>query len=391
MDVLDIIVIVAALGAAVGGYRLGFLARVVSWVGLALGVYVAALFLPRLLKATNFSMSSSRLLVTVGVLLLGAVVGQVIGLLAGARLHEILPPGPAREVDRGVGAAAGVVGVMLLLWLLVPALASVQGWPARMTQGSAISRFLSSNFPQPPNTFQTLRRLVGQQDFPQVFNNLIAPGTVGKPPASSPLSAALTASVAQSTVKVEGQACSRIQDGSGFTVAPGLIATNAHVVAGEPPGRTEVLTYAGRTLPATVVLFDPNRDLALLSVPGLGDTPLPIAAGSTGESGAIFGHPEGQDPLAVIPATIAQQIRAVGSNLYDTASTTRNVLVLAAHVVPGDSGGALVNTTGAVIGVTFATDAANPDKAYALASSELQAVLAEPHSSAVSTRTCINV
>ncbi len=390
MDILDLLVLLAAVGAGVGGYRLGFLTRAASWVGLALGLYLAARFLPRLLDAINFSNAASRLLVTVGLLLVGAVVGQVVGLLAGARLHEILPPGPARQVDRGVGAAAGVVGVFVLLWLLVPTLASVPGWTARTAQGSAAARFVSNNFPRPPNTFQALRRLVGQQGFPQVFNSLAPGGGVGKPPAASPLSAAVTAAVAQSTVKVQGQACSRIQDGSGFAVGPNLVATNAHVVAGEPSGQTQVITYAGRVLPATVVMFDPNRDLALLSAANLGDTPLAVATGAPGQKGAIFGHPEGRPQLAVIPAGVAEQIRAVGSNLYDTATTVRNVFVLAASVVPGDSGGALVNTSGAVIGVTFATDAANPDKAYALTSKELRAGLSEPRRASASTGDCVN-
>lgn len=390
MDVLDAVVVVVAVGAAVGGFRLGFLTRVASWVGLAAGLYLAARVLPKLLDAANLSAASSRLLITIGLLLLGAVVGQVVGMVAGARLHEILPAGPAREVDRGIGAAAGALGVVALLWLLVPTLASVPGWPAQAAQGSAIARYVSNHLPPPPNTFQTLRRLVGQQGFPEVFNGLTGGGTIGSPPTANPLTPALTASVAQSTVKVEGQACSRIQDGSGFAVAPDLIATNAHVVAGEPAGHTEVLTYAGRTLPATVVLFDPNRDLALLSVAHLDDAPLPLATGSQGEKGAIFGHPGGQDPLAVIPAQIAEEISAVGSNLYDTATTTRDVFVMAAHVIPGDSGGALVDTSGAVIGVTFATDAANPDKSYSLSTKELRAVLAEPRGAPVSTRSCIN-
>ena len=41
MDLLDLIVIVLAVAAAVGGYRLGLLGRLVSWLGLGLGFYVA--------------------------------------------------------------------------------------------------------------------------------------------------------------------------------------------------------------------------------------------------------------------------------------------------------------------------------------------------------------
>jgi S1-C subfamily serine protease len=390
MDILDAVVVLVAVAAAVGGYRMGFFARAGSWVGIVAGVYVAARFLPQLLGATGVASSGGRLGITVGLLVAGAFLGQLLGLFLGSRIHDFLPPGPLRQGDRLVGSAAGAFGVLVVLWLLIPTLASVNGWPARQAQDSAIARYLNDNFPRPPNTFQALRRLVGQQGFPQVFNGLAPGGSVGAPPAGSPLPAATVAAVAQSTVKVEGQACNRVQDGSGFAVGPDLIATNAHVVAGEPPGRTEVITYAGRVLAARVVMFDPNRDVALLAVAHLDDAPLAVAAGGVGAKGDIFGHPEGQDALAVIPALVASQITAVGSNLYDTASVSRPVFILAAHVVPGDSGGALVNTRGDVIGVTFATDAADPQKAYALSYQVLDQALAEPRGYSVSTRGCLN-
>ena len=74
------------------------------------------------------------------------------------------------------------------------------------------------------------------------------------------------APVAASTVKVEGQACSRIYEGSGFAVGPDLIVTNAHVVAGEPAGQTSVLLPSGVTCRRPWCMFDPDRDLALLQV-----------------------------------------------------------------------------------------------------------------------------
>ena len=390
MDILDLVVVVLALGAAVGGYRLGFLARAVSWIGLGLGLYVAARALPSLVRTTDLGDPSSRLLLAVGTLILGAVIGQVLGLVLGARLHEILPIGPLREVDRGIGAVAGAAGVLAVLWLLIPTLASVAGWPSEATSGSSISRWMSTSLPPPPDTFAELRRLVGQNDFPQVFSDLSTGGNPGVPPVGSPLSAAVTSMVSQSTVKVEGQACDRVQSGSGFVVAPGLIATNAHVVAGEPAGDTEVITFAGRTLPATVVAFDPNRDIALLSVPGDPASPLTLGVGSVGQSAAVFGHPEGQAALAVQPARIASEVEAVGGNLYGTGTTKRDVFVLASTLQPGDSGGALVGTDGAVVGVAFAISENNSNEAYALASHELAQVLATPHSAAVSTQSCLN-
>lgn len=390
MDVFDIIVIVAALFAAIGGYRLGFLARVLSWVGLAAGLVVSAHYLPRIIKAVNLSSSVERLAVAAGILVAAAFIGQGIGLMVGSRLHGVLPLGPLRQVDRGIGAAVGVAGVFAAVWLLLPSISSVPGWPARTTRNSVIAQWVGRRFPPPPDTVEALRRLVGVDAFPQVFSALRPGGAVGPPPAASPLPATLAERVAQSTVKVEGQACNRIQDGSGFAVAHDLVLTNAHVVAGEPAGKTFVLLPSGGRRAATVVLFDPNRDIALLAVSHLGESPLPLGKGAVGERGDVFGHPGGQTALAIQPASIAQEITAVGKGLYGKQVVRRDVYVLASSLAPGDSGGALVNTGGDVVGVAFAIAIDHPHTAYALTTKVIEADLTAPRSgAAVSTRACL--
>jgi S1-C subfamily serine protease len=245
------------------------------------------------------------------------------------------------------------------------------------------------HLPTPPDALQVLRRLVGQ-DAPQVFAVLHPGGSVGSAPSSSPLTVALTSAVTASTVKVEGQACNRIFEGSGFAVASDLVVTNAHVVAGEPPGKTTVLLPTGARLPAEVVMFDPRRDLALLRVNSLGERPLPLQVAHAGATGAVFGHPNGQDPVAVTPARVAQEEEAVGRDLYDSSNTKRDILVLAAALAHGDSGGPLVDAGGTVIGVAFAISADQPSTSYALSTTELSAALAEPRNpSGTSTGPCL--
>lgn len=389
MDILDLIIVAVAIAAAVGGYRIGFLGRVTSWIGLALGFYVAVRFLPTVVVDMASASPGVQLSVAVLVLVGGAMAGQAIGLLVGSRLHGALPPGPIRVADRWVGSAFGVVGVLAVLWLLIPSVSSVAGWPARVTTGSGIARWVSRDLPPPPDALQVLRRLIGQ-DAPQVFAELRPAAPVGAPPAVNPLSQAVTNLVAASTVKVEGQACDRIYEGSGFAVANDLVVTNAHVVAGEGPGDTQVLLPNGSTLAATVVMFDSNRDLALLRVRHLGETPLAISVARVGQTGAVFGHPEGQDPLAVTPARVSDEETAVGRDLYDSHTTRRDVLVLASALAHGDSGGALVDSNGAVIGVAFAISANQQGTSYALATSELKAALSEPQDPAgTSTGPCL--
>jgi S1-C subfamily serine protease len=381
--------VVVAVAAAVGGYRLGFLARVLSWIGLAAGLYAAARFLPRIITALALGQSNQRLVAASVVLIGGALVGQAAGLLVGGRLHAVLPLGPLRSIDRVVGAAVGAFGVFVALWLLLPAISSVSGVPARATRGSVIARFVST-LHRPPNTLEALRRLVGQETFPAVFNALGDNPDAGVPPTVSAVPPGVATTVSASAVKVEGQACNQIQDGSGFTIGTDLVVTNAHVVAGEPAGQTAVIEANGTRLAATVIRFDPDRDLALLEVAALDEPALTIAPATVGDQGAVFGHPGGQAALAVTPARISQEVTAVGQDLYDTHTTSRDVFVLASDLAPGDSGGALVTPGGKVAGVAFAIDPSRPGTSYALSYKVLDAFLAAPvTTTAVSTQSCL--
>jgi S1-C subfamily serine protease len=210
--------------------------------------------------------------------------------------------------------------------------------------------------------------LVDAAPFPGVFDLHDRPENAGPPPGRGLLPGIATR-VAASVVKVEGRACDLIQQGSGWVVASDLVVTNAHVVAGEQ--QTTVITSLGRRLDGVVVLFDSNRDLAMLRVPGLDLEVLEQTAGQLDSSGAVMGHPGG-GPLEQSPARIAEQIVAEGTNIYRSASTVRDVYVLAVALGPGDSGGPLFDQQGRVVGVAFAVDPGHENTAYALAHDEVE-------------------
>ncbi len=390
MNWLDLVIVAVAAIAAIGGYRLGFLARVASWIGLGLGLYLGARLLPQIVNAVNLADPVARMLVAVAILAVAAFTGQALGMVIGARLHRALPLGGVRDVDRGVGACVGAVGILVAVWILVPSMAVVPGWPARAARTSTVARWVNDNFPHPPQVVSSLRRLVGSASFQDVFGALHPGESVGPPPASSGLTTTTLARASASTVKVEGEACGRIQEGSGFAVGVDEVVTNAHVVAGEPAGHTQVQVPSGRVLPATVVLYDPGRDVAVLQVGRLGESPLPLATGTTGEKAAVLGHPGGSTGLVVAPASVAREVAAVGRDLYDTRTVQRSVFVLAAQLYPGDSGGPLVDANGGVIGVAFAIAPDQPTTAYALTSGEVTAALAQPHVAGVGTGSCLS-
>lgn len=389
MNGLDLVILVAVVAAAVGGYQLGFLARVLSWAGLAAGIALAARLATELVHSMTGTDPRSRLFAALAFVIGLAIVGWALGLAIGSLLHATLTFGPGlRTVDHAAGAVTGCLGVLVAVWLLIPALALTPGWPARAARDSAIVRAIHDYAPTPPRSVEQLARRVSGNSLPDALGRLVSPPNPGTVPANG-LPPLVTAHVIDSVVKVEGRACREITDGSGFVAGPELVVTNAHVVAGEQ--HTQVDTYRGRQLPATVVAFDAQRDVAVLRVPGLGLQPLPFASRvHTDELGAVFGHPGG-GALRESPARIAEQIVAQGNDIYGGHTTRRDVLVLAAEIRPGDSGGPLVDQQGQIAGVAFATDRGGAAIGYALANSEVRPVLLSGSTSAtpVDTGPCV--
>jgi S1-C subfamily serine protease len=387
MNLFDLVVLGLMALAAAGGYRVGFVARAAGWTGWALGLALGAAFLPGLLANVQGPDPQIRVLFVIGSFLLAASVGATLGEAVGANLRRLIPLGPLREADRAAGAAAGGLGVLVLLWLLLPALSEIPGTVSSQVRNSAVARVVDAATPAAPRSLQALRQLVTDANFPQVFTNIRPSPSTGAPPADLALPAAVRNRVAASTVKVSGTACGRVLQGSGFSPAPETIVTNAHVVAGVD--RPQVRRPDGRVLNATVQVFDPDRDLAVLRVSGLGQTPLPVDSAEVGEAGAVFGHPGGQNALEVSPARVESRLNALGRDIYNRSATRRNVLVLASELAPGDSGGAVVDTAGAVVGVAFAIAPDRSGTAYALTETELSAVLALPRGGAVDTGPCL--
>jgi S1-C subfamily serine protease len=266
-------------------------------------------------------------------------------------------------------------------------MADVPGWFATQARSSTVARFVDERFPEPPDTVDTLRRLVGEDQFPRVFDALERAPDLGPPPTSTNIPQPVVDAVVPSTVKVRGAACRRIQEGSGFVVGPGLVVTNAHVVAGED--ETIVQRSDGTEVRASVVAFDPNRDLAVLSAGDLGRPALRRSSIEEGGVGAVFGHPGG-GALRAAPFSVGEAVTATGTDIYDRNRTERHVLILASGLRPGDSGAALIDPTGAVVGVAFAIAPDRPGVAYALDMEELDPVLAGNLTAPVDTGPCLS-
>ena len=262
---LDLLLIVLAILAAVGGWRLGFMTRAVGWVGAGLGLVVAVAVVPALLGRLDLTSDTAVFLLGAAGIVLIASLGQGIGVAIGSQLRPPARAQAARRVDSAGGSLLGIVGVAVLAWLVLPVMSSAQGWAAATARSSAIARFTLDHLPEPPSQITDLEKQLAGGEFPQIFAGPAGPPrsrrrrpTHPSPPMSWPASRPARCGCEEST-------CGAVQTGSGWLVGPDLIVTNAHVVAGSRD--VTVTTPSNETTTATVVEFDPDADLALLRSP----------------------------------------------------------------------------------------------------------------------------
>ncbi len=374
VNVLDLLLLAVAVPAAIGGWRLGLVARAASWLGLAVGLVVASKVAPRVVDQVGSADSLVVLATATTVLVLGAIFGQLLGLLAGSRLRRAGPGAPRRTVDRALGATAGVVGVVVATWLLLPVVAQVREWPAQQVRTSRLAGAVTDLLPDPPDTLASLASLIGQDRWADIVDDFRRELADAPPPPTLTLAPEIDARAEKATVRVEGEACGEIHEGTGFVIESDLVVTNAHVVAGMA---TPVLyTLDGRVVDADVVAFDQVRDLAFLQPVEPLELPImALAPGVQGDRGVVYGYPEGV--LKKQPYEIFHVREVQIRGFYDTTKSDREVYFLSSKLDQGDSGAPLVNAAGEVVGVAFATSERGPDQAFAVSYDELTAALAE--------------
>ena len=387
MDWLDVGILVVALGAAVHGARVGAAVQLVSFAGflagLLLGTVVLVVVEPRVHGQV------AKTVVALLVLIVPATVLAGVFRQGGFRLWRVLRRARFGLVDALLGAGIAVSGTLLVCWLLASLLLN-GGSPSlsRQIEGSSILRGVQDVMPPVPDAFAAVERYLSTSGFPQVFVNALpqplAPVSLAT---QAQVQAAVTAAKA-STVKVIAIGCGVEQEGSGFSVAPGLFVTNAHVIAGTHD--IAVLAPSGREATAVPVAFGPRFDLAVLrarlQVPVLSVDPGFITRGT---SAVVLGYPGG-GPFDARRAGVMSRFEAQGRDIYDESLTDRTVYELQAVVRPGNSGGPLVTPSGEVVGVVFSRSASNPDIGYALASPGVvsRVAAAERSMRPVSTEAC---
>jgi S1-C subfamily serine protease len=399
-DWLDLVILGLALLFAVRGYHNGLFVTVASMVGLVGGALLGAQLAPLLARKVTPGLDAG--IVGVVVVVVVAIVLQEVAVRLAVRMRR----------HRGRGAGAGAVGhldsvggalgataaFLFVLWALALTLSELPSTPLTAEiQGSVILHHVDDLIPATVTTqFSGLLRLAESRDFPPIFNHFgLETVLPTPPPAPSAVPVAVIDADAPSIVKIlaTDPECSQDSEGSGFVIAPDHILTNAHVVAGAR-SVTIVQNGAGRGIgaSATVVLFDPHVDVAILYVPGLGLPPLHFAPGpaAAGANAAVVGFPE-NGPFTVDPARIRSEETVTGPDIYQDAQVTRQIYALRALVRPGNSGGPLLDPSGTVDGVTFAKAVNSNDTGFSLSAAEVapDASAGATGTTPVSTQGCI--
>ncbi|MGH3745100.1 MAG: MarP family serine protease [Mycobacteriales bacterium] len=389
-DLLDLVLVALAAAAAASGFRQGFVGGLLSFVGVIGGGYVGTRIAPAVARhLTNVSTPVVGIVVVFAL----AAVGQAVAAGVGTALRRRLTWRPLRTVDSAGGAVLSVVALLVVVWLLATAVAhSTLTGLAREVKRSAVIEWVDRAMPAfARSDLASFRRLLDNTGFPAIVGPLSTENVASVPPPDpAVLGSAAVARSKGSIVKVRGDApgCSRRVEGSGFVISPQRVLTNAHVVAGVRS--PDVFLPDGTALPARVVLYDPNRDLAVLDVPGL--TAKPLTFGVTADRGAsavVAGYPE-DGGFTAVAARIRDRQDIRGPNIYQSATVTRDVYAVRASVLPGNSGGPLLATDGTVYGVVFAASTDTADTGYALTAQEAAPDVAAGRSATrqVSTQGC---
>ena len=391
MTILDWVLIGAVIVFAWAGWVRGFVAGVLSFAGFLGGGILGALILPAI--APGFIDNSLVRIVAVGIGVLAlAIVGQLIASSLGSRLRSSLTWKPVRFLDNAAGAALNVLALALVTWILAMVVVMVPSPAvAEQVQGSRVLTALDSLVPpQARNAFSAMRHLVASSDAPRVFAGIaqVSGPQVDRPDDS--VVAPVIDAVRGSIVRVSGTTpeCQSGVAGSGFVVDAQTVITNAHVVAGVRQPLVRVRSSDG-SLPATVTYFDPQVDIAVLHVPGLQARSLPLSSvpASVGDDAVIAGFPGG-GPFAASAARVRALLSAVGDDIYGDAGVERQVYVLRTDVLPGDSGGPMLDPSGRVLGMVFGSSDADRETGYALAAGELERALRRAGDERVDTGSC---
>ena len=325
------------------GARAGFIGGALSLVGFVVGALLAARLAPLLLPSGAKS-PYAPLIALFGAALGGMALSVLLQGL-GDGIRRMLPAPFLGTVDRGFGlvlVGLAVVWLAAIVVVQLPVTASVR-------REIRSSKVVSAIVGVAPSTGDLLGAVQAIDPLPSI--NGLSAGLLAAPQSGLGSLPAVRAA-GRSVVKVRALSCGFAVEGSGWVAAPGLVVTNAHVVAGDGNPTVEAFGEDG-PLQGTVLQFNRSDDVAIVSVPGLRASPLRvIAVPESGTPAEVLGFPL-DGPLRGSAARVGSTVSSLSDDAYGQGPVRRTLTILRGRVRPGNSGGPLVDDAGNVIGTVF--------------------------------------
>lgn len=343
---LDWIIVAATALFALSGFFRGFIVGALSLAGFVGGAWLGTRVASALLPTGDMSPYAPAFGLLGAVVAGGILAGGLEGV--GVRLRRAVRLAPLGLLDGLLGAALSACVALGIAWILgaVALQAPGVGNLRRDIQRSAILERLNEVLPPSGGLLRALSRF-------DPLPALRGPHAGVGPPPAAIAGDPVVRRAAGSVVRVLGTACGLGIEGSGWVAAPGVVVTNAHVVAGETD---TVVQVAGEPpgLPAQAILFDPRNDLAILRVDGLRAPVLPLAVDPpAGRAAAILGYPK-DGPFDVRAGRIGTTQTVLTQDAYGRGPVSRLLTPLRGLVRPGNSGGPMVDARGRVVTTVFA-------------------------------------
>ncbi len=358
MTTLDLFMVSFAALLAWRGFRIGFVAGALSLGGVFAGLYLGSRLASFLLSGGLSPVYGS--LIPIFAVLVSVLVGEAFARAVGERLRRPLLGTPLEPLDRMGGAILGAAIGLVFVWVV-----GIVGQQAPLPPALQASL-------QRSEIVDRLDERLPSRALLQVFSRLDPLPQIEGPrpevPAPDPelLEEPGVRQAAPSVVRVVSTSGAFGRAGSGWIAAPGLVVTNAHVVADadyvavQPRG-------VGEHHPSEVLVFDERNDLAVLGVEGLDLPALELAVPEPGEPVAVLGYPE-NGPFDAQAGRVGGTHSVLTNDIRGDGPVEREVTILRSQVRQGNSGGPAVNSEGQVVATVFAERVGVEGVAYGIPS-----------------------
>jgi S1-C subfamily serine protease len=363
---IDWVILGAVVLLALFGWAQGFIAGGLALIGFAGGAWLGTRIAPLVLEGGRESTWAPAFALVGAIVAGGVLAASFEGV--GARLRARFSSPAFAAVDGALGAVLTACVGLLVAWVLGAVALRAGPDIRRDVQRSAILRQLNAVLPPTGPLLNTLRAL---DPFPRIDG----PEARVPPPRAAIARDPEVRAARASVVKILGTACGVGVEGSGWVAEPGVVVTNAHVVAGQED--TQVLPGGAEPgLDAQAIAFDPRNDLAILRVPGLDAPQLEIAREpESGTSAAILGFPL-NGPYDVRAGRLGQTREVVSQDAYGRGPVRRSIVSLRGAVRSGNSGGPMVDGAGRVVTTIFAATTSGPRGGYGVPNAIVRETLA---------------